>query len=69
VIEFAKNDMNHDHVGIQAVDSRRIDEIGANSVGALIPPSLPLVGKEPPKVSEQVRSGNIGDLMPQDRIR
>jgi hypothetical protein len=69
VIEFVKNDMNHDHVGIQAIDSRRMDEIGANSAEALVPPSLPLVGKEPPKVFEQVRSGNIGDFVPKDGIR
>ncbi len=67
-IKFMKNDVNHNHVGVQAIDSRRIDEIGADFAVTPIPPPLPLIGKEPPKVLEQMRSRNIGHFVPHDGI-
>jgi hypothetical protein len=67
-IKFMKNDVNHNHIRVQAIDSRRIDEIRADSTGATIPPTLPLIGKEPPKIFEQMRTGNIWNFMPDNGI-
>ncbi|MGO9842823.1 MAG: hypothetical protein ACLPZF_16725, partial [Candidatus Acidiferrales bacterium] len=64
-----KNDVDDNHVRIETIDSRRIDEIRSNSAGAPVPPPLPVIGRQPPKVFEQMRSGNIGDFVPQDGIR
>jgi len=68
-IKFMKNDVNHNHVGIKAIDSRRVDQIGTDSAGAPIPPPLPVIGKEPPEIFEQMRPGNVGDFVPDDGIR
>jgi hypothetical protein len=51
-IKLMKDNVNHNHIGVRAIDSRRIYEIGANSAGAPIPPPLPVIGQEPPKVFE-----------------
>ncbi len=69
LIKRVKYDVNHNHIRIQAIDSRRIDEIGMNPAGALIPPPSPVVGKEPPKVVEQMGPRNAGDLVPSNRTR
>jgi hypothetical protein len=52
LIELVKNDVDDNHVRIETIDSRRIHEIGSNSARALVPPPLPLIGNEPPKVFE-----------------
>jgi hypothetical protein len=31
-----KNDVDYNHVSIEAIDSRRVDEIGAGSAGASV---------------------------------
>jgi len=40
-----------------------------NPAGTLIPPPSPVIGKEPPKVVEQMGTRNAGDLVPSDRTR
>jgi len=62
-----KDDVNYNHVRIQAIDSRRIDEIGADSAIALVSPPLPLICKEPPKIVKEMRPGESRDLVPINR--
>jgi hypothetical protein len=68
LIKLVKNDLDDNHVRIETIDSRRIHQIRSNSARVLVPP-LPVIGNEPPKVFEQMRSRNIGDFVPQDTIR
>ena len=66
LIKRVKDDVDHNDVGIHAIDPRRIDEIGTDASGAPVPPPLPLIGKEPPEILEQMRTGNGGNLVPSD---
>jgi hypothetical protein len=63
-----KDYVNHNHIGIRAIDSWRIDEIWTNSARVPVPPPLPVIGKEPPKVFDYVRPGDVRNLMPADGI-
>ncbi len=69
LIERVEDDVNYNHVCIQAIDSRRIDEIGADPAGASVSPPLPLICKEPPKIVKEMRPGESRDLVPKNRTR
>jgi hypothetical protein len=61
-----KNHMNHNHIRIQAIDTRRVDKIGMNSPQPSVSPSLPSVGEKPPKIVDQMRTRYGGDFVPKN---
>lgn len=68
-IKFVKDNVNHNPVGIQAIDSWRIDEIGAKFTGRLIPLAPQLIGCKPPEIPEEVRPGKSGNPVPKNEAR
>lgn len=69
IVKGVEEDMNDNHVRIKAIDSGRIDKVRANSPGMPITPPLPMIGKEPPQIVEQMRAGKSWDLVPINHAR
>src|SRR5690242_10687201 len=61
--EAGENDVNRDHICVEAIDPRRINEIRNNSAPA-IAPAPNVIRQKPPDICEQVRPRDAGDAMP-----
>ena len=66
LIKLAEDNMNDDGVGIQAVDTRRVREIGSEFSVVVVSKPPEVIGEEPPDVFKKMGTGNLRDAMPKD---
>src|SRR5712671_2912434 len=65
-IKLVKNNVNSDDIGVESIYARRVDHVIRQSAEARVPPAVKMVGEKPPNVSEQMRTRQRGDLVPED---
>src|SRR6266567_3640734 len=61
-----KKRVHYDNVGVHAIETRRENEIEAQSSNGAIPAAVGRVQKQPEPELKQVRSRNGGHLVPDD---
>src|SRR5690242_6499417 len=61
--ETAKKNVNRDHICVEAINPRGINQVRNNSPAAISPASH-VIGQKPPQVSEQIRPRQSVDSMP-----
>src|SRR5215467_6729195 len=66
-IKLRKYNVYRDHIRIEAIDTGRVSEFVSPAAKPAITPSPEMVGRKPPEILYQVRTGNIRNLMPDDR--
>jgi len=66
-LEAMEECVNDDDIGVQTVNSGRNDKVEPKSLEPAIPRTRDRIQKKPGKESQEMGTGNGGDLMPEDR--
>ncbi len=62
--KFGEHDVNGDQIRVPAIRSRRVNQIGPEPAQIRIPPAPQVIGGEPPKKIQEMRTGNLRNAVP-----